>query len=152
MEAWIWLQSNGFTLLQSAGIIAGLVFTGVSVRAEAKSRRVTNLLIITQNHRQIWSELYTRPELSRVLDPEADLERQAVTREEELFVGFLVLHLSSAYRAIQQDVLIPPEQLECDVKTFFALPVPRTHWRKTRQMQDVDFLEFVDNVIGSCAE
>ena len=144
MEAWVWIQSNWFTLLQSAGIIAGLVFTGVSVRAEAKSRRVTNLLIITQNHREIWSELYARPELSRVLDEHVDLERQSITQDEKLFVRFLVLHLSGAHRAIQQDMFMSPEGLACDVRTFFALPIPRELWKKLRPTQDVDFVRFVE--------
>src|ERR1044072_173514 len=98
-----WLQGNWFTLLQSAGIIGSLLFTGVSLRMDAKVRRVGNLLRMTEGHRNIWSELYVRPELARVTNGSVDLAKEPVTNLEELFVSFLILHLSGSYRALQEE-------------------------------------------------
>jgi hypothetical protein len=47
MEFGNWLRDHWFVLLQSAGIIGGLLFTGISLRIDARVRRVGNLLAIT---------------------------------------------------------------------------------------------------------
>ncbi len=48
-----WLAENWFTLLNVIGIVGGLFFTGHSLRSETKTRRVANLLSLTQAHRDI---------------------------------------------------------------------------------------------------
>ena len=52
MEAWI-LQ-NWFNVLSAIGIVASLMFTAVSVRAGTETQRISNLLLLTQNHRKLW--------------------------------------------------------------------------------------------------
>jgi len=47
--------------------VGGLLFTGITLRADAKAKRLQSLFTITQNHRQIWTEIHDRPELSRIL-------------------------------------------------------------------------------------
>src|SRR5688572_32634486 len=96
-----WIQDNGFTLLQSLGIIGGLFFTGLSLRVDAKVRRVANGFELRKQHREIWSQLYSKPHLRRVLNANEDLARAPVTREEELFVNFLILNLTNAHRAMR---------------------------------------------------
>src|SRR5262245_42311705 len=97
---------NWFVFLNSASIVAGLLFTAFSLRSEAKARQITNLLIVTQNHREIWTEIYRRPELARVLEATPNLKRRPISREEDLFVTLLVLHLSSSYHAMKSGVFI----------------------------------------------
>src|ERR1044071_448910 len=101
MSRLIWLANNWFTILQSLGIIGSLLYTGVSLRISAKARRVSNLLEITKNHREIWTALYNDSDLHRILDPSADLKKQPITRKEQLLVKFLVLHFASAFRAMR---------------------------------------------------
>jgi hypothetical protein len=125
MEFWSWLGQNWFSFLQSVGIIGGLVFTAASLRINGKARRTSNLLAITKQHRDIWRELWNRPELSRLLKPTVDFERKPITLEEELFVKFVILHLGSAHHASEQAMLIPPEQLRQDVRWFFSLAIPK---------------------------
>ena len=60
-----WVANNWFIFLQSAGIIASLLFTASSLRSETKMRRVSNLLAITESHRTLWIEFYRRPELNK---------------------------------------------------------------------------------------
>jgi hypothetical protein len=61
MELLHWVGGHGFDLLEAAGIIASLTFTAFALRMDAKTRRVTNLLALTAQHRDIWSHLYVRP-------------------------------------------------------------------------------------------
>lgn len=73
-----WLSLHWFTLLQSIGIVGGLLFTGVSLRIDTKVRRVSTLITITQQHRDIWTQLYRRPEMARHLpDPYPAQERKS---------------------------------------------------------------------------
>ena len=81
-----WATGNWFDLLQSLGIIGGLLFTAWSLRSETRTRRVNNLLAITKGHRDIWTEFYRQPKLKRVLADRADLGREGITREEEIFI------------------------------------------------------------------
>ena len=144
MGFWDFIGHSWFIFLQSVGIIASLLFTGLSLRIDAKVRRASNLLIITEQHRGIWSQLYRRPELSRVLDDKADLKQMPVTEVEELFVTLLILHLSSVYHVMSDHLVIKPEGLREDISSFFVLPIPQNVWEKVKMFQDRDFVEFVD--------
>src|ERR1051325_34805 len=97
-----WIAQNWFDLLQSVGIVGGLIFTAVSLRTDARVRRVSNLLTITARHRDLWTRLQERPELARVLSRDVDLQRDQISGAEELFVTFVVLHLNSVQEAIRQ--------------------------------------------------
>src|ERR1043166_1979638 len=92
-----WAIHNWFTLLQSVGIIGSLLFTAASLRLDAKARQVGNLMPITKNHREIWGELYERPELARVIDAGVDLEHAPMTREEAPLIRFGVFHLNRLF-------------------------------------------------------
>ncbi len=77
--------------------------------------------------------------------PKPNLSCKPVTVEESLFVGFLILHLNSAYQAIRNGVMDAPEGLANDIRTFFALPIPRTVWEKKRCYLDAKFVSFVES-------
>lgn len=146
-----WLQENWFTFLQSAGIVGGFIFTAASLRSESRAKRVRNLLTVTQQHREIWSQLYQRPELSRVLDPRANVEERPITDTESLFVRLLILHLSSSYHAMKDGVFIRPEGVRRDIGWFFALPVPREVWKIWRAFQDREFVAYVDGCLAEAS-
>jgi hypothetical protein len=153
MDFFHWAADSWFVLLQSGSIVAGLVFTAVALRDDTRARRVGNLIAITQHHREIWTHLYSRPNLSRVLDSNVDLEKNPVTDEEELFVNLLILHLNSSYQAMKYGNFIKPEGLHQDIRLFFSLPIPSAVWEATKIFQDKDFVEFVetnDKLLGKC--
>ena len=149
MEFLQWTGENWFNLIQTAAIVAGLVFTALSLRLDEKTRRISNLLEITQGHREIWTALYERPELSRLLDHAADVARTPVTAEEEVFVGLLILHLNSAFHAMKAGVFTTPDGLRRDIKEFFSLPAIKSIWRKMRFFQDAEFIRFVEANINN---
>jgi hypothetical protein len=139
-----WFQDNWFTLLQSVGIIGALFFTGISLRIDAKVRRVTNRFEATKQHREIWTLLYSRDDLKRVMDEKADLQARPVTAEEKLFVNFLILHLESNYRAAKAGMFALPAELKTDISAFFSRPIPRAVWQAVKPLKETDFVQFVE--------
>src|SRR5690348_13551762 len=121
MGVFHWFGQNWFILLESVGIVGGLVFTGISLHESTKSQRVANLIAITQHHREIWTYLYTRPSLSRVINPDLNLWRAPVTDEEALFVSLLVLHLGAVFEAMKARSFPKREGLGQDIRSFFSL-------------------------------
>lgn len=138
------IREHWFDVLQTAGIVGGLFFTGISLRTDAKAKRLQSLFTITKHHREIWSEFYERPELSRILDPKADLATKPVTNEERLFVNFLIFHLNNSYQAINDGLYRQPEGLKKDIASFFTLPIPKAVWATARDSQDRKFAAFVE--------
>ena len=139
-----WVAQNWFSLFESAGIIGGLLFTAVTLRADTQAQRIGNLIAITKHHHDIWTHLFTHPELIRILDKSVNLKSAPVTDEEELFVNLLILHLNSAYHAMQAGMFVKQEGLQRDIQTFFSLPIPRSIWEATQAFQDADFVKFVE--------
>ena len=146
MEIIHWFTNHGESLLQSAGIIGGLVFTGISLRSEAKARRISNLIALTQQHRDIWKQLYEQPELARVLNPSVDLKTDPVRREERLLVRFLILYLGAVYKATEFDELLRPDGMQKDVREFFALPIPTAVWQELKKFQDENLVLFIERL------
>src|SRR2546423_10813691 len=125
-----WTSHNWYALAQTGLTASGLFLIGVAILLEARARRVGNLIQLTQQHRDLWERMYSQPELSRILDPKADLARMKVTPEEEMFTVFIILHLSSTYFAIRSGFFQRLHGLRKDIARFFSLPIPRTIWEK----------------------
>jgi len=139
-----WFTENWFDLFSSLGIIGGFWFTAVSLRSETKTRRVANLLTITANYREIWKEFFHSPKLARITDPTADVTKQAVTLEEELFVGLVISHINSVFYATNDELVVKWEGLRRDIAQFLSLPVPNAVWQRTKPLQNLDFAAFID--------
>lgn len=142
-----WLVENWFDSLSALGIISGFIFTAVSLRSETKARRVSNFLTVIGNHREIWKEFLEQPKLARVLDASADVTAQPVTTEEELFVNMVILHVSTTYYAMNDELLMKLEGARPDIAQFFALPVPNAVWQRTRPLQNQDFAAFMESAL-----
>ena len=139
-----WIGHNWLALIQTGALAGGLLFTGIAVLLDARARRVGNLIQLTQQHRDLWERLYIQPELARILDPATDLARSPVTAEEEMFVIFLVLHLSNTYYATRAGFIQKLHGLRKDIERFFSLPIPRAVWEKVKDLQDESFVRFVE--------
>jgi hypothetical protein len=148
MAVFPWIIQHWLDLLQSIGIVGGLALTAISLRSDTKVQRVSNLLNITKQHREIWTRLYEHPELKRVISPAADLAEKPLTDEERLFIEFVVLHLNAAQEAIKQGMFVAPENLRKDVRRFFSLPLPKAVWELTKDFQDRDLVRFVEQCLA----
>jgi len=144
MGGWRWIAENWIVVLNAIGVVGGLLFTGFSVRSETRTRRISNLLTITANHREIWAELYDRPRLTRVLDPSANLAKKPVRQDEELFVIFLILHAYSVYQAKKDGLFVKLKGLSKDIGWLFSLPIPQAIWEKMKVLQNDAFVAFVE--------
>jgi hypothetical protein len=140
-----WLSNNWFTGLNTVAIIAALIYPQISLRRDERSRRVGNLFQLTGQHHDVWSQLFTKPELKRLLRADVDITQHPATAEEMLFITFLVLNLNSAHYAIKNRLIDSPRRLGTDIRTFFARPIPRAVWTDIRHFQDDDFVAFVES-------
>ena len=140
-----WILQNWFNLFSTAGIIAGLWFTAFSLRADAKTRRVANLLTITANHREVWQVFLDDQGLARVRDATVDTLKHPVTEAERVFVTLVILHMSSVFYAMSDQLVIKVEGLRRDIAQFLSLPIPRDVWAKIKVLQNDDFVAFVES-------
>jgi len=145
------ITRNWLEILQSVGIIGGLFTTAYTLRTEGNARRIENLFTVTKNHREIWSELLAKPELSRVLRAKVDLKKEPITEAEELFVLFLTLHLATSFKAKKHGMYFAEHGLVRDMQEFFVLPIPSKIWKKIRRYQQPDFVSFVEKLAFSKA-
>lgn len=143
-----WLADNWFDLLTNAGTIGGIFFAAFSLYEESKARRVANLIALTQSHREIWKRFYENADVSRVVDPQADVSADSISPAERYFVIVVIQHLASVYQAKRKGLTIKPEGLRQDVRAFFRLPVPRAVWKKCKPVQDDDFVAFVEECLS----
>jgi len=139
-----WFVENWFDLFSALGIIASLLFAAVSLRSETKTRRIANLLQITEAHRQIWTQVIDRPELGRILDIDPNLKKKPVTRAEEILVTMVIHQMANVFEAIKNELFIKQEGLRRDIAWFLDHPIPKLIWEKLKVLQNDDFAEFVE--------
>lgn len=145
MEATPWLAQNWFELLQSIGIVGGLLFTAYATWRNDHSRRISNSIAISNQHRELLQPIYSQSDVTRVLDQCADIRKQPISLAEENYTIARVGHLSTAYRAIKKGELVKLKGLRKDVQQFFALPIPGAVWEKLKPLQDDNLVIFVES-------
>ena len=145
MQGMRWLAEHWETVLNAVGIIGGLFFTSWALYSDTETRRIANLLTITANHREIWKEFFLRPQLARVLKSSVDLTKEAISPEERIFVNMVILHTSSVFETLKNELVTKQEGLRRDVWTFFSLPIPQAVWETTKLLQNDDFVKFIDS-------
>jgi len=137
--------TNWFTILSALGIAGGLFFNGYALRSDTKTRRVANLLVLAEGHRDIWKEQLKYPDLARVLDPAANLTKEPLTLSEEIFVNLVIQHLNVVFHTMRDELTVSPEGLRRDVSEFFSLPIPAAVWNKFKVLQNDRFVKFVED-------
>ena len=142
-----WLTEHWFDLAQTTGIVIGFVFTARALHRDETARRIANMIAIADRHTRIWQEFFQRPELSRVLDKNADTSQAPVTATEKLFVKILMLHLDTVRRAIKSGLFIKIEGLKDDIRSFISLPIPKAVWEMIKPFQDKEFVKLVESAL-----
>ena len=146
-----WISENWFSLVQSAGIVGGLVFAAVSARKETRSRRTENLLTFTGQHRDLWADAHRRPELSRIFQAEVDLVGRPMTVAEEEFLNSVFVHVQTGWELARKERLLDLKVLSADMGNFLSHPLPRAAWERRRAVRDPRFVAFMDAAIQSLA-
>ena len=148
MEVSPWIWGHWFDLIQTAGIIGGLLITAYAVRKDERARKITNLIALNERHDYIWSKFYERPELARVLKKDVDLNQKPVSDEEWLFAKMLIIHLDTVRRAAKAGMFVEIKGIKSDIRDFLRLPIPKMAWEKIKPFQDEEFVEFVETTLG----
>ena len=144
MEVLPWIVEQWFELFQTVGIVGGLLLNAYATWRLHQSRKISNLIAIKQEHREIWSERYSQARLSRIREKNVNLHDEPVTDEEEMFINLLILHLDTVHRARKAGMFVNLEGLQVDIKEFFSLPIPEIIWQKAKAFQNRDFVRFVE--------
>lgn len=141
-----WWGANWFNLVQTLGILGGLLAGAAALRADLRARRAETLMAMTQYHREIWGRVFEDPSLDRVLDPSADIETQPVTNKERMLCRFLILHLFATFEARRAGLYRVTWREDRDLGELFNLPIPGAVWEELRRYQSGDFREFVERM------
>jgi hypothetical protein len=144
-----WVESNWFSLIQTVGIMGSLWLTAAAAIREAKAREIENLLTIAQNHRELWSGVYLRHELDRIFQTDVDMETIPVTVAEKEFLNLVMVHFQMGWRIAKAGGITTLTELAADVRGFFALPLPRAVWEKTKEFRNPKFVSFVERALRS---
>jgi hypothetical protein len=94
----------------------------ISIRQNTKERRLSNVLTITNHHRELWQNFSHRPELFRVLQPHASLKKIPMTIHERGFVNLIVLHLRPAPQVHNTKTLLLLKPLRRKLKNCGHIP------------------------------
>lgn len=143
----IWLRENWFLLLQTLGIVGGLIFTSISIRQSTKARKASDLLTLTREHRELWNEIYSRQELARILRTDVDLVALPIKTDEEHFLNEVIVHFQMGWHLATKSSFLTLDAMRADVKNFFNLPIPRKVWQETKMSRDPKFVSFVEKCL-----
>ena len=142
-----WLGANWFTLIQTAGVVGGLLYSAAALRMDTRVRRTEVILSLTEAHRDIWERLVEQPSLNRVLDAEANVHAQPPTPAERRFVQLVILHLATVRQAVKEKAYDPSPGMDEDIREFLTLPIPRTVAVAMLPFQAPDFQEYLHRLM-----
>lgn len=139
-----WINENWFSLIQSIGIVAGLFFTGVTLRHDLRARRVSQYLTLATQHRHLWSALYRHPKLARLMDPCRDIAKESVSKSEQAYLKLVFVHFHTGWLVAREGSLTPLSTLASDAAGFFNLPAPAIVWAKEKSEFEESFVSFIE--------
>lgn len=142
------VADNWFDLLQSAGIVASMVFSAFAIREQTRQAKATNIFLITQHHRELWTSMLDHVDLQRIFDKAADTIATPVTERERTFTNMVFLHSAACLHAIDTGVLSPVHGMEADIRDILSYPVPREVWKQVGRFHDKEFASFVDRMLN----
>ncbi len=136
-------------IVEYTGIIGGLLYTGLSLRIDARVRRAQTIIEITKQHRDIWSQFLDKPQLKQIFNRNRDMATHPLADEEVHFVNFLFHHLRATFYARSAGIFIQPEGLKQDIREFFSYPAVASVWNSVQQASDDAFASFVKRNVSS---
>ena len=143
------LLKNALSIVQSLGIIGGLLFAGLNFRREGKAKRAANYVTLVQNYRDVWKLRISNPELMRVLDNTIDVTKEKISDAEAQFVSFLLFHLTTYFQLRKNGQIDKIEAIGDDIRKFFNAPLVKKFWEENKRFYNSDFVEFVEKYTRS---
>jgi len=133
--------------LEPLGIIAGLVFSGVALRNDVRSRKLESFTKIAEGHREIWSALLKDPSLERIRHDQVDLELFPITPVENRLVRSILHHVLLTFEARASKQIGDIGDFDRDVREFLARPIPRQVWSEIAHFQPARFRRFIEALL-----
>lgn len=143
-----WLYPNWFSLAQTVGIMGSLWFAAATLRRESRGRRLSNLLALTTEHRELWSEVHRRADLARIMCAEVDLVGAPISVAEAEFLNVAFVHFETGWHLAREGRLLRLDVLATDIRAFLALPIPRAVWERTKGVREKRFVRFVEKALS----
>jgi hypothetical protein len=141
-----WVDGH-FNLIQTVGILGSLwVAIGVGLR-EAKAKEIENLLTISDQHRELWSQVESRPDLHRIFQTTVDIAHDPPSLVEAEFLNLAFVHYETGWKIAKIGGITTLKDLAEDARGFFALPLPRAVWEKTKEFRNKKFVRFVERAV-----
>ena len=142
-----WLDQNWFNLAQTLGIVATGLLATLTLRRETRARRLGDYLTVVSQHRELWNDAHRRPELARIFQAEVDLVAAPMSVAEEEYLNLIIDHFHTGWLLATSGVVLKAKVLAVDAQAFFALPLPRRVWEKTRPGRDPAFVRFIEKAL-----
>lgn len=135
-------------LVQTIAIVVSL---GIALLELRRTQRLIALDVIqrfTTSHREIWSHVFSVPELARVFDPTVAKDNLVITPSERLLVIMAINHLGGVYAAMTRRLVTRHVDATKELRYFFGMPIPRKVWEDVKEYHPKEFVEFVEQRIG----
>jgi hypothetical protein len=140
---WPAIKEQWFDLFQTVGIIAALLLTYRSLRDQAQQLKMSNLLLVTQHHRELWGYMLDHSDLVRVFDKQANIKKTPITERERTFANMVFLHSAACLAAQRAKVMPESNNFAADVAGLFSYPIPRVVWNDVMPFVNPEFARFV---------
>ncbi len=147
MEALYSFVQYCFAHIDSFGVIGSLLFTAYTVRKDQQARRLGNLLAMDEQYDRIWSDLYSRPDLNRILKMDVDTREHPVSNIEQFFVRRFIFHVDAVRHATRARMFFDVGKIKQDIGGFFARPIAREVWEKVKPFQSDELVVFMDDCL-----
>ena len=143
-----WAKNNWFNLIQTAGIMGSLWMTAAAAKREAKAQETENLIALKAQHHELWNGVLEKPELQRILQPDADVGNLPLTAVERAFIDMVFVHFQTGWMLARSGAWISLTEIQADIGDFFTLPLPSAFWVQTKKFRNSQFVRFVDKALS----
>lgn len=138
-----------FTLLQSVGIIIGFIFSGYALLKESRATKLQNYILLTQNHREVWSMVMDNEKLGRVLDKVVPKNKLILSYNERQFLTFIFLHITCSFELSKRGKIVDIQKDKEDIADLLSYPLVRLFWEQNGQFYNEDFRAFIASCIAN---
>ena len=138
-----------FTLLQSLGIIIGFLFSGYAIWKDSNATKLQNYILLTQNHREVWSMMMNNEKLGRVLEKVIPDNEMELTYSERQFLTFIFLHVTCSFELSKRGKIVDVEKDKEDIADLLSYPLVKKFWDHNSRFYNEDFRAFIASCISN---
>lgn len=140
-----WVSMNWFALLQTLGIVGGLLLVVVQIRASTRQRESESLVEIYDINRQLLSLGFSHPQLFAILEDAKDVDPVW----ERFYLQLWLNQLSLIHLYLKRSVFDHELQdfLQREIADFMTLTNVQKHWQQRGAFYPASFKKLVGEII-----